>query len=179
MKIIKITTISILLLSLLFPVFFTLADYNIEVSIPGGPAKNTPVTLGQYLRYIYLFALGIAGVAAVGSIVVGGFLYMFSDTVISKEQAKGYITSAIKGLVLALAAYLILFTINPDLVSLKGPTLPDLSIPSNIAPPQPNTPNQPNPTNPNCISTVTAVSDPNDCCYGYNVVQTTYYCTSN
>lgn len=109
----------------LFFVHFVLAGYKIEVDIPGGPAAGTPVTLTEYIRYIYLFGLSLVGVAALGALVYGGFTYMLSGTVTKKEEAMKYIWGAISGLVLGLAAYLILNTINPDLVSLKPPCSPD------------------------------------------------------
>ncbi len=105
----------------LFFVRFTLADYKIEVAIPGGPAAGTEVTLTDYIRYIYLFGLSLIGITALGALVYGGFTYMLSDTITSKDDAKKYIWGAISGLVLGLAAYLILNTINPDLVSLEKP----------------------------------------------------------
>lgn len=105
----------------LFFVHFALAGYKIEVAIPGQVAAETEVTLTDYIRYIYLFGLSLVGVAALGALVIGGFMYMLSDTVTSKDEAKKYIWGAISGLVLGLAAYLILNTINPDLVSLREP----------------------------------------------------------
>ena len=109
----------------MFTVHFALADYKIEVALPvpggGGPAAGTPVSLTDYIRYVYLFGLGLVGIAALGALVYGGFTYMLSGTITSQDEAKKYIWGAISGLVLALAAYLILNTINPDLVSLKAP----------------------------------------------------------
>ena len=102
----------------LFFVHFALADYEIEVALPGGPTSGTEVTLMDYVRYIYLFGLSLVGIAALGALVYGGFAYMLSGaTVTSKDEAKKYIWGAISGLILALAAYLILNAINPDLVN--------------------------------------------------------------
>ena len=98
---------------------FALAAYEIEVSLPGGPAAGTEVTVTEYVRYIYLFGLGLVGIAALGGLVYGGFMYMLSGTITSKDEAKKWIWGAISGLILALAAYLILNTINPDLVNLQ------------------------------------------------------------
>jgi|GEM_PF-1495879 len=109
----------------LFFVRFALADYKIEVAIPGGPAAGTEVTLTDYIRYIYLFGLSLISITALGALVYGGFTYMLSDTITSKDDAKKCIWGAISGLVLGLAAYLILNTINPDLVSLTKPCGPD------------------------------------------------------
>ena len=109
----------------LFAVQFVLAGYKIQVALPGGPETGEEVTLSEYIRYIYLFGLGLVGIAALGALVYGGFMYMLSGTITSQEEAKSWIWGAISGLVLALAAYLILNTINPDLVSLKEPCTSD------------------------------------------------------
>ena len=98
------------------------AGYEIEIALPnaGVPAETT---LPQYINYIYYVGLGAIGIAALGMLVYGGFLYMLSDTVTSKDLAKDYITGALSGLVLGLAAYLILNTINPVLLGNTPPTL--------------------------------------------------------
>ncbi len=103
----------------LFIAHFALAAYEIEVSLPGGAAAGDEVTVTEYIRYIYLFGLGLVGIAALGGLVYGGFMYMLSGTITSKDEAKKWIWGAISGLILALAAYLILNTINPDLVNLQ------------------------------------------------------------
>ena len=121
MKRILLIILLIIIPCLMFMVHFALADYKIEVALPGGPAAETTVSLIDYIRYVYLFGLGLVGVAALGALVYGGFTYMLSGTITKKEEAIKYIWGAISGLVLGLAAFLILNTINPDLVSLKEP----------------------------------------------------------
>lgn len=128
-KIFIIIPIILLLICLCLPfvVDFSLAaGYKIEVSIPGGPAAGTEVSLAEYIKYIYLFGLSLIGIAALGVLVYGGFIYMFSDTVVSKDEAKKWIWAAISGLILGLCAYLILNTINTSLISLTPPDLPPL-----------------------------------------------------
>jgi hypothetical protein len=81
--------------------------------------KVTPTTgLGDYLNIVVKFTIGFAGVLAVVMIVLGGITYMGSESFTKKEDAKGMIGHAIGGLLLALAAFLILNTINPNLVRL-------------------------------------------------------------
>jgi len=125
MKKIFFIILLLIILCSLFAVHFALAGYKIQVALPGGPGVGEEVTLSEYIRYIYLFGLGLVGIAALGALVYGGFLYMLSGTISSQDEAKKYIWGAISGLVLALAAYLILNTINPDLVSLKEPCTSD------------------------------------------------------
>lgn len=116
----KVIIISLFLLVISFGV--QAAGYEIEIALPnaGVPAETT---LPQYINYIYYVGLGAIGIAALGMLVYGGFLYMLSDTVTSKDLAREYITNALYGLILGLAAYLILNTINPALL---GNTLPTL-----------------------------------------------------
>jgi hypothetical protein len=104
--------------------FFILGAYSASAyetlqAIPGIDKGSTP-SLSQYLKQIYLTGVGLAGVLAVLMIVIGGIQYIGSGMSPSaKEDARGKITNAILGLLLALGSWLILHTINPDLVSLK------------------------------------------------------------
>jgi len=53
---------------------------------------------------------------AVIMIIWGGIQYMSTDAISGKSEAKNTIQNAIWGLLLAISAWLILNTINPDLV---------------------------------------------------------------
>ena len=76
---------------------------------------------------LYKFSLGIAGVAALAVMIYGAILYTTSAGNPSKQSdARAWITGAIWGLVLLLAAYLILYTINPDLVDLTSMELDEI-----------------------------------------------------
>jgi len=75
--------------------------------------------LGEYLGIIFKVILGIIGVLAVVMIIVGGVQYMTTDALGGKENGKETVTNAVAGLILALSSWLILNTINPDLVSFK------------------------------------------------------------
>jgi len=72
--------------------------------------------IGPYVQGIFNLGIGIASALAVIMIVIGGVQYMLTGSVTKKGQAKETISSAILGLVLALAAFTILQTINEDLV---------------------------------------------------------------
>lgn len=72
----------------------------------------------KYLSNLYIWFLGFVGIAALFAIVWGGIQYMFSGANLTKaESGRTWITNAIWGIVLAASAYLILYTINPDLVT--------------------------------------------------------------
>ncbi len=94
------------------------ADTSTKLQYPIGNAESVS-SPGEYLVNLYNVALGVAGVLAVGMIVAGGFLYMVGG--VSQSQvgkARGMITGAILGLLLLIAAALILQTIDPNLLKL-------------------------------------------------------------
>jgi len=72
---------------------------------------------GSYVNGIIRLFMGLIGIFAVLMIVVGGIQYMTTSLLGEKEAAKSRITNAIGGLILALASYIILNTINPNLVN--------------------------------------------------------------
>lgn len=101
-----------------------LAQEEVEQSLPNIPGADQPTNFVSYVKYIYLLMLYLVGLTAFGVLVYAGFVYMLADTVVSKEEAKKWIFGAISGLILALAAFLILNTINPDLVNWQLDTTP-------------------------------------------------------
>ena len=106
--------------TLIYPAY-TCVNYTcigIEAPLPQVEGTNIS-SLDTYFKYVYQIGLGIVGIAALTMIVIGGAMYMTSaGNASQKSEAKDRITSAVLGLILALSAYLILYTINPDLVKL-------------------------------------------------------------
>lgn len=83
---------------------------------------------GDLLIALYRFGLSIVGISALMMVLYGGVLYMTAgDNQGRLGKAKTSMGNALFGLVLALVAYLILFTINPDLVKKLKMQLPKLS----------------------------------------------------
>ncbi len=72
--------------------------------------------LGVYLNLMIKIFIGICAVLSVVMIVTGGIEYMTSELSHTKEAGKERITHAILGLLIALGAYALLFTVNPDLL---------------------------------------------------------------
>ncbi len=105
---------------------------TISPSIPGMTTAATTSTLpGVFVNGFYLFALMIGGVLAFGAVVYGGILYAASAGNPGRQsEGKEWIKSAIYGLLLLAGAYLILYTINPNLVNLNLPTLQQINIQS-------------------------------------------------
>jgi|GEM_PF-3513787 len=75
----------------------------------------------EYIVKFYKFGIAIVGIVAVGMIVAGGIYISMSGAVDKKSEGKEMITSAILGITLLFGSYIILRTINPDLVNLKDP----------------------------------------------------------
>ena len=74
------------------------------------------VALGKYLNLMIKVIIGLSPVMAVVMIVIGGMEYMTSELISSKEAGKEKIRNALLGLLIALGAYALLFTINPNLL---------------------------------------------------------------
>ncbi len=80
--------------------------------------------LPQFIKYIFIFSLGIVGITGFLAMIIAGFeLVTATGNPQKAAQAKERITSALLGLLLLLGSWLILHYINPDLLKL-GITLP-------------------------------------------------------
>lgn len=77
------------------------------------------ISIAQYINYIYLFVLGVVGIAVFASLVFWGVVWISSGIADRRGEALGKIKDAFTGLAIALGAYIILNTINPDLLTLK------------------------------------------------------------
>ena len=93
-------------------------DYKLLESFPGffkaGDSLNDLPTLVQSL---YGLAIWIVGISAFFMIVIGGVTYIVSaGNKSTAETGKKIISDALVGLVVALASWLFLYVINPDLV---------------------------------------------------------------
>jgi len=104
----------------------------LEVSWPPSPVGTqlTPTsTLSIFVKYLYEWGIALGGLAAFIALVIAGFLYLTSvgDPGRMKE-AKEKALWAIGGLVLLLAAWLILNAINPQLTQLPTELVGELKI---------------------------------------------------
>ncbi len=96
-----------------------IAEFNVsfgelEQAIKEGKGANL---IAQYITALYKFGVGAAAVLAVVMIMVGGFIWLTAGG--NQERvtaAKGYITGALIGLVVALGSYSVLKVVNPSLV---------------------------------------------------------------
>ena len=105
----------------ILPVFAEeIPDYAVLAPLPGvGDSGGGTTTLQKYIPAIFKLAIGLSVVAAVLLIVIGGIQYITTDAIQGKSQGKERIKNAIIGLVFIIAAWLILATINPNLLTLN------------------------------------------------------------
>lgn len=97
------------------------AERELEVPIPGLETTTLPA-LPDYIIAIYNFALMIIGLICFGALLYGGFRYLTSaGNPAAMADAKDQIFSALLGLIILFSSYLILTTINPELVILGEP----------------------------------------------------------
>ena len=118
--------------SLFYPIFQLAADTTLLSSqSTSAPAKyqllepgvigqtSTPANLSDYFNLMYNAILTVIVILAIYRIVRGALEYMFSNVPGSKADGKDVIKGALFGLLIALTSWLILHTINPNLVDWK------------------------------------------------------------
>jgi hypothetical protein len=98
-------------------------DYHLLETFPGFyKADNTTVVndLPGFIVSLYKFGIWTVGIAGLLMLTIGGFMYMSSaGNTSTASNAKGIITDAIIGIIVAMCAFLILYVINPDLTSIN------------------------------------------------------------
>ncbi len=112
------------------------ADYIPLETIPTLGNTTSGTDLSGYLETVFAFGISIAGIMAVAMIVIGGIQYITAyGNAGAVGDAKNRITQALLGLLLAIGAWLILNTINPDLAKGKL-TIPPITNPYNWGGPE-------------------------------------------
>lgn len=102
-----------------------------NISIPGSDifVKGGSVTvngrfIGDYVSAIYSFLAGVIAMIAAVMILYGGFQWMTaSGNAGNVQKAKTTIYSSLIAIVLTLGSYLLLYTINPQLVQIRDLSL--------------------------------------------------------
>lgn len=86
--------------------------------------SNSTVYIAQMVKAFYDYGVGIAGILAAIMLMAGGLIWLTSAGNSSRiEQAKNLIFGSIIGLVLLFGAWMMLKTINPNLVDFKIQTI--------------------------------------------------------
>lgn len=97
-------------------------NYTLLEKIPGASNGSD---LAGYITALYNAALALIVLSAILMLTIGGFMYLTSAGNTSLAgTAKGVITDALIGLIIAIVAYLVLYVINPELVKVTLTSLP-------------------------------------------------------
>ncbi|MCA9357395.1 hypothetical protein H6784_03810 [Candidatus Nomurabacteria bacterium] len=121
----KIITIIVFILAAAPSLIFA-AGYTPLVGIPG---VNPNSGFDAYMNALYALSISIAALLAVIKIVIAGVKWMMSDVVTDKGSAKKDIQGAVLGLLVILAAVIIITVINPDINNVNV-TFDPIPIPS-------------------------------------------------
>lgn len=93
----------------------------VHLLAPLGPSNGAPVntiaSTEEYIATAFPLFLAVAVALAVVMIAWGGLQHMLSKVPGGKKDGTEKIQNAIWGLILALAAWLILYTINPQILN--------------------------------------------------------------
>lgn len=111
------------------------SSFALELDWPSSPDGGIDLNnltegnkLPEMVAYFYEWGIAIGGLIAFGALVSAGFQYLTSVGSPAKmADAKDRITSAVLGLFLLLASFLILNVVNPELTALR---MPELALPS-------------------------------------------------
>lgn len=110
----------------------------LESGIPGvgaGGAQGATIPdLPTYINYLYIFVLGFVGIAGFISLVVWGTVWIASAVIDKKALALEKIKSTLTGIAIALTAFIMLYTINPDLTVIRVPTIGPITFPTTKTP---------------------------------------------
>ncbi len=112
--------LSLIFLSLI--TFFSVLARELEEDYPtinNFKPTTTETPLPEYVRYIFNFVIVVSGIIALIMIVVGGIEYLTATNKNTVQKSKERIKSAFLGLLILLFSYLILITINPQLIYLQ------------------------------------------------------------
>lgn len=122
---------TVALFILLLPALVVAAEpYQPLVGIPNVDDSGD---INGYINALYALSISIAALLAVIKIIIAGVKWMLSDIVTDKSEAKKDIWNATIGLLIVIAAVLILGVINPQLTSTNvfvdeiQPTIPPQS----------------------------------------------------
>lgn len=100
-------------------------DFPSTINLTKLPGTSTPTVIDpkttspmQYINTIYNVGLAVGGILAIAMITAGGLMYSMSGAVDKRKEGKDMIVNSLYGLGILMGSYLILKTINPNLVTL-------------------------------------------------------------
>ncbi len=108
-----------------------LSVQNSQIVVTNQQGQTKPIAtnldigpIGLAVSRLYIWSLGAAAILALLMVIIGGYYWMTAAGNASRvTKGKEIIFAALLGLALLFAAYIILNTINPDLVDFSGPMI--------------------------------------------------------
>ncbi len=91
--------------------------------IPGVIDTETAKDPSIFFNGLFKFGIIIAGFLAVVMIAFGGIQYMSTDAIHGKSEGRERITYALMGLLLILFSWILLNTVNPDILDFSNDAL--------------------------------------------------------
>lgn len=108
--------------------FFVIAlvAFGMPLLASAQDASPAPTSLGELVGGFYISALQLVGLAVFLMFLYAGLSYLFNDgrTLVSGDPAWHVFRDAVIGTILLFSAYVILNSINPDLVGQQGRSVP-------------------------------------------------------
>lgn len=96
----------------------TKGKYKLLEGVPFVAEACSEITFPQYISRVYIFAISAIAIASLLMITIGGGYYLLAAGNASTiGTAKTIIKDALLGLIVAFLSYLLLWTINPDILS--------------------------------------------------------------
>jgi hypothetical protein len=97
-------------------------ELGVNLIGPDGGTITEIADITQYVKIVYRYAVRFALSLAVIVIMIGGLMWLTSrGNAAQIKRAKSFVQNAFIGLLLAIGSYLLLQTINPDLIALRMP----------------------------------------------------------
>ncbi len=87
--------------------------------LPGIEKVDASFTFGRYINAVVRLAIGLIVVFAVVMMIIQGFQYLTEGSISGKAMSKQKLTNALIGVLIALGMFIILATINPNLLNLE------------------------------------------------------------
>ncbi len=114
------------------PTLTGLSKPDCSAGAGGGTSCKIP-WIAEYITALYKYGLGIGTMLAILSLMIGGVLWLISGGQQNLvKEAKAWIFASISGSVLLFGSYLLLETLNPNLVNLNAVDVTNVEAPTTL-----------------------------------------------
>jgi len=96
--------------------------------VVGGKTITPFTTPADLVQYLFLLSLAVVGIIALVNLVFAGLEWMLSGSVSGASDAKKRMSGVFLGIFVLLLSYLTLKLINPQLVRIRNPRMPQIKV---------------------------------------------------